>query len=163
MFVSRIIDHPYYLGRYEKFKEYFKTIEHTIFSRGNLANIEDDNIVEFVEEKEFIKCFQNYKVMFYDSTEKRHIYYHPLEAIAIGMPMVFLAGGMMERLSGDVKQPAMARTYDEAKEKIQRILGNDVGFINEIKKCQAKILEKFETSYVEKMWRENFLSETAGD
>ncbi len=54
--------------------------------------------------------------MFYHSQSPRHIHYHPFEAIKIGMPLVFMGGGMLDRMGG-TNLPGRARTWGEATQK----------------------------------------------
>jgi hypothetical protein len=94
--------------------------------------------------------------MFYHSQEPRHLHYHPLEAIATGMPLVYMAGGLLEPLGGP-DQPGMCRSYDEAREKITRLRNGDAGLREAIRVRQKSILEHFEPARCSRAWRENFL------
>ena len=57
--------------------------------------------------------------MYYHSTEPDHIHYHPFEAVRAGMPLVFMAGGMLDRLGG-IDLPGRSKPPKEARQKIER-------------------------------------------
>ena len=99
--------------------------------------------------------------MFYHSQEPRHLHYHPLEAIATGQPLVFMAGGLLESLGGP-DQPGLCRTYAEAREKIGRLSDGDSGLGEAIRGRQRAILEHFEPDRCGRAWRENFLPLVGG-
>jgi len=98
------------------------------------------------------RCF----CMFYHSQEPRHLHYHPLEAIATGMPLVSMAGGLLEPLGGP-DQPGMCRSYDEAREKIAWLQRGDEALREAIRQRQQSILTHFEPDRCSRAWRENFL------
>jgi len=88
--------------------------------------------------------------------EPRHLHYHPLEAIATGMPLVYMAGGLLEPLGGP-DQPGMCRSYDEAREKIARLRDGDQALGEAMITRQQAILSHFEPERCAQAWRKNFL------
>jgi hypothetical protein len=99
--------------------------------------------------------------MFYHSQEERHLHYHPLEAVVAGMPLIFMAGGLLEKCGGS-DQPGMCRTYEEAREKIARLQRGDTKFCEAVRESQRKILEPFESDYCTQEWKKNFLPHAIG-
>lgn len=156
MFVCTHIKSYYYKDIYEKFAYNFKDYDYVVAGAQESETNEDKRIVGYLNNEDYLELFKKSNVMFYHSQEARHLHYHPLEAIAYGLPLIYMAGGLLEYLGGK-DQPGMARTIEEAKEKIDRIFAGDMKFINEIKEKQVKILDEFKYDYVKKSWEKNFM------
>lgn len=156
MFVCPNIESYYYKDIYKNFANNFSAYDYVIAGKQQRNYPEDKRIVDYLDDETYLELFKTSSVMFYHSQEKRHLHYHPLEAINYGMPLVYMAGGLLEYFGGP-NQPGMARTIDEAKEKIDRIFAKDIDFINEIKEKQVKILDEFKYDYVRKIWEKNFM------
>ncbi len=156
MFVCSSIENPYYNGIYKQFKNKLGDLPHLIFGSQTKSYPDDNSIVGFLERSDFERYMQTCPVMFYHSQEPRHLHYHPLEAIIYGMPLVFMSGGILEDFGGS-DQPGLCHDFDEAHDKLLRILNNDKPLIKAILSQQKKILAEIKDDYVEKFWRENFL------
>lgn len=146
---------PAQMKAFENFSRNLADLPYNLFGRDVGDNL-NKNIVGFLEDKDYTKALQNYKCMFFDSRQPRHVRANQLEAIITGMPVIFLDGGLMEYLGGK-DQPGMCHTYKEAREKLERILNNDESFIKEIKEKQIKIVESFRNENVKKEWEKNLL------
>ena len=85
------------------------------------------------------------KLMYYHSTEPRHLHYHPIEALIIGLPVLFHKESLLNSFL--MNSPGKCNDINEVHAKIDRILNNDVAFINKIKKEQQKHIYKFKISY----------------
>lgn len=147
----------YYENFYNKFIEYFSDLPYLVAGNQHGEKFNDKNILDYVERDKFDEWLRSCACMFYNSQETSQIHYHPLEAIIFGMPLIYLSGGMLEYFGGQ-DQPGMAKSYEEARLKIERILNDDINFIEEIKEKQVKILDEFKYNYTRKIWEENFLS-----
>ena len=146
---------PLQIKAFENFSRNLADLPYNLFGRDVGDNL-NKHIIGFLEDKDYIATMQNYKCMFFDSREPRHMRGNQLEAIIIGMPVIYLDGGLMEYLGGK-DQPGMCHTYSEAREKIERILNNDENFIREIREKQMKIVESFRNENVKKEWKQNLL------
>lgn len=156
MFVCpNICEVPYYGNIWKEFTMDFSDLPHSIFGKQGKKHF-NKNVMGFLERSAYDEYLKKYKVMFYHSREERHLHYHPLEAIVFGMPLIYMSSGLLERFGG-ADQPGMAHTFEEAREKLERVLEGDVEFINEIKKKQVKILDEFRYDYVKSVWEKNFL------
>ena len=100
--------------------------------------------------------------MFYHSQEPRHLHYHPLEAMVAGQPVVFMSGGLLERLGGP-QQTGMCTTYAEAREKIGRLLDGDVQLRSAILRDRVRIRDVFTDENCTKIWQENFVPIATGE
>ena len=155
MFVCPSIENPYYNNIYNDFNKNFGDLPHLIFGAQTRAYPEDKTIVGYLDRPEFDKYMQKYPVMFYHSMEPRHLHYHPLEAVCYGMPLVFMAGGILEDFGG-ANQPGLCHSFDEAHDKLSRILNGDKKLVNDILLHQKKILNDVSDDFVLNAWQENF-------
>lgn len=156
LFVCPNIENHYYKNIYKNFTDNFSSQDYIIAGKQEKEYPDDKRITGYLKNSEYLDLFKTSNVMFYHSQEKRHLHYYPLEAIVYGMPLIYMAGGLLESFGGE-NQPGMAKTIEEAKEKIDRILGGDEDFINEIKEKQVKILDEFKYDYIKSEWEKNFL------
>lgn len=99
----------------------------------------DQNVLGFLPKEEHDRNMREFRVMFYHSTEPNRIHYHPFEAIRAGMPLVFMAGGMLNRFGG-ANLPGRCRSFQEARKKIERILNDDGELIEKIRQTQYRLL-----------------------
>ena len=152
----RINSSPYYNRIYKNFKRSFEHVPHIIPGAQPTRVKNDPAVTGFLEKEEYLEIFRSSKVMFYHSDEERHLHYHPLEAVKIGMPLVFMRGGMLEYLAKK-KLPGCCNSIEEAQEKISRILNDDRELIEEIVSSQKVLLDEFNPKYVEECWRQRFL------
>lgn len=150
----RILTCPSYYGKiYTEFKSDFGDLPHIIAGK-QPVKVEDDNVAGFVDDEVFHRWLQSCRVMFYHSQEPYHLHYHPLEAIVVGMPVIYMQGGVLEKLLGN-NQPGACATFKEAREKIIRVLDDDTHFITLLKESQSPILHKFKTQTLCTEWQKN--------
>ena len=114
--------------------------------------VSDPKVTGFLPRAAYDDMMCNMRVMFYHSREERHLHYHPLEAIRAGMPLIFMAGGMLDRI-GAIGLPGRCYTITEARQKIQRVLSGDGKLISDIKQSQARLLEPMKSETCEVAWR----------
>lgn len=151
----RIGSSPYFRGIYNNFIENFKGIPYYI-GGAQPIRINDPNILGFVTNQRYSEIMRQSRVMFYHSQEPNHIHYHPFEAIRAGIPLVFMAGGMLDTMGG-IGLPGRCRTVAEARKKIKRILADDWVLIEKIRASQAVLLEPMKPENCEPAWRDGFV------
>ena len=110
---------PYYRKIYDEFRKAFSEFDFAIGGSQPIA-VEDKRVLGFVSTEEHQRNMRELGVMFYHSSEPNHIHYHPLEAVRAGMPLVFMAGGLLDQLGG-ADLPGRCESIAEAQEKIRRI------------------------------------------
>ena len=86
----RIRISPYYENIYKKFKEDFEDIPHSIGGVQPIPVKGDNSILGYLPQKEYDALYPSHSVMYYHSTNKRHVHYHPFEAVKCGLPLVFM-------------------------------------------------------------------------
>ena len=152
----RIKSSEYYSKVYKKFKQSFGSMPHVIPGAQSVRVKNDPSVTGFLEKEKYLELFRSSKVLFYHSDEERHLHYHPLEAVKVGLPVVFMADGMLEYLAKK-KLPGCCNTVEEAQVKISRVLNGDKKLIKDIVSSQKVLLKEFDPDYVEERWRERFI------
>ena len=144
----------YYKTIYAQFIQNFSDIPYVV-GGAQAIPINDPNILGFVPRVVFEYHMRQLRVMFYHSSEPNHVHYHPFEAVRVGMPLVFMAGGMLDRLRGQ-HLPGRCKTIAEARRKIQRILQDDWKLIEDIRQSQICLLESMQPENCVPAWRDGF-------
>ena len=71
---------------FEDSSGYYPIILDSLTYAGNKNNLDDD---------EYYRGIATCKCLFYHSIEERHLHYHPLEAIVIGIPIIFFEQSLL--------------------------------------------------------------------
>lgn len=149
-----IASSPIYGKIYQEFKCNFHDFPYIVAGAQPIA-VNDTNVLGYVTDEQHAYNMVQSRVMFYHSQEPNHIHYHPFEAIRAGMPLVFMAGGMLDRMGG-MALPGRCETLAEARRKIKRILADDRSLIERIRMSQVVLLEPMKPENCELAWREGF-------
>lgn len=139
---------------YHRFMDNFKGIAYAI-GGAQPVKIADPHVLGFLPSEEHERNMQEMRVMFYHSTEPNQVHYHPFEAIRAGMPLVFMAGGMLDRLGGS-KLPGRCESIKEARKKIQAILRGDRALVEGIGSTQPVLLDAVRPERLADSWRTGF-------
>jgi glycosyltransferase involved in cell wall biosynthesis len=151
----RIASHPAYYGRvHADFLRAFGTLPHLVGGHQPVP-VRDPNVAGWVDDATWSGWLRELRVMYYHSREPRHLHYHPLEAIAFGMPVVFMRGGLLEELGGG-DQPGACATEREAVRKVERVLAGDEALTAAVREAQPRILAALSRERCEREWRERF-------
>jgi glycosyltransferase involved in cell wall biosynthesis len=148
----RIRTSPYYEAIYRDFKAKFGDMPHVIGGAQPVA-VRDPNVAGFLSRASYEALMQDARVMYYHSRETHHLHYHPLEAVQAGMPLIFMAGGMLDDLGGK-DLPGRCESIAEARSKIARVLANDKALIDSILQTQRRLLVSFEHDACADVWRD---------
>jgi len=151
---------PPYKAFYEQFLKDFRGLPYAIGGDQTVA-IDDPNVLGYVTPEAHQQNMREMRVMFYHSKEPNHIHYHPFEAVRAGMPLIFMAGGMLDRLGGK-NLPGRSGNMREARKKIERILNDDWAFINEVRERQISLLDAMRPEFAADAWKEAFSRLSAG-
>lgn len=150
----RIGSSPYFGGIYRDFLRTFGEFPYTI-GGAQPVEVDDDNVIGFVSRDQHERNMREHRVMFYHSQERNHIHFHPFEAIAAGIPLVFMGGGLLDTLGGKAL-PGRCETIQEARSKIKRILEGDEQLIRTIRESQGGLLKAVQTQSCSPVWQSNF-------
>ncbi|MGY5346038.1 hypothetical protein ACXFAU_26810 [Paenibacillus glucanolyticus] len=154
-FCTRIKFVPQAERIYQEFKKNFKGFDYLIAGNQPVP-VEDERVTGYLEREELNNLYRTCKVMYYHSTNPRHLHYHPLEAMIAGMPVIYMDGGLLSYLGG-YRQSGRCKDIQEARIKIKSIMNGDTDLINKIRQDQQEILTKFSYNFNRKQWEENFL------
>lgn len=150
----RIRTSPYYQKIYQEFKAGFGCFDHVIGGVQPIA-VDDPHVLGYVPRDVHERNMRELRVMYYHGQEPNHIHYHPFEAIRLGMPLVFRAGGMLDRLGGGTL-PGRCSSLSEAQQKIRRILADDRRLIRQIRSSQECLWEAVKPESCAEAWRRGF-------
>jgi len=139
-----------YIDIYTEFKQHFRDIPHAIGGAQSIK-VRDPNVLGYLPLKEHQENMTHLQCMFYHSREPRHIHYHPFEAIRIGMPLIFMSGGMLDRMGG-AALPGRAKTWSEARSKVQRLIEGDASFAEAVRSSQNSLLNDMMAENLEEFW-----------
>ncbi|MBR0850300.1 glycosytransferase [Bradyrhizobium diazoefficiens] len=145
---------PYYKKVYEEFRTAFSGFDFVVGGPQPIA-VRDERVLGYVPAEQYASNMQELRVMFYHSTEPNHVHFHPFEAVRAGMPLVFMAGGLLDRLGG-AELPGRCTTIEEARKKIKRILDDDWELIDQIRSTQSRLLEAMRPEACRPIWERNF-------
>jgi len=147
-----VASNRYYKEAYREFKRQFAGLRYAIGGAQAVA-VNDPHMLGFVSSEQHRRNMREFRVMFYHSTEPNHIHYTPFEAVQTGMPLVFMGGGVLDRLGGE-GLPGRCRNYREARVKVQRLLDGDRSFIDKIRNSQGRLLDRLRPELLEPAWRQ---------
>ena len=150
----------YYEAAYRDFKRDFAGLDYAV-GGSQPVQVRDPRVLGFVTAEEHQRNMRRFRVMYYHSQEPDHIQYHPFEAVRAGMPVVFMAGGMLDQLGGR-DLPGRARNVKEARTKLSRVLDGDRAFIERLRATQRVLLERMEPENLAGAWKAGIQKVVAG-
>lgn len=147
----RIATSPYYEKVYTDFKETFGDLPHVIGGAQPLP-IADPHVSGYIPADAYNRMMYGSRVMYYHSREPNQLHYHPIEAMRASMPVIFLKGGLLDRLAGS-SVSGRARDVAEARKMVTRIMDGDVAFIEKIRQSQRRLPEQFSSAVMSPAWQ----------
>src|SRR5699024_10139988 len=109
--LPRINTADYFRNIYKQYTSEFRGMDYVIGGAQPVAVDNDPHVLGYMSNEEYERAMNCSAAMFYHSQEKNHIHYHPFEAIQNGMPLVFMADGMMDLLGGK-NLPGRSKTVE---------------------------------------------------
>ena len=154
---AKIRTSSYYTNTYKKFKKDFGDLPHAIGGSQLIPVENDPSVMGFLPREQYDYNMMHFCAMYYHSQEPRHLHYHPLEAVKLGMPLVFMAGSMLDNLGGD-KLPGRCESVQEARQKLKRLAKGDKDLIERITSSQGILLEHFTEAFCKPYWEKGMLT-----
>ena len=145
-----VVTNSYYAEVYKAFKRDFGDLPHVIVGAQDVET-DDPHVAGFVSNEELARLFRECVVNYYHSTERRHVHYSPIEAAINGMPVVYYADSLLGRMTEEVTHGRCA-DVKQAREAVERILANDVAFIEDVRKDQLSLSYQFSGPYCREVW-----------
>lgn len=149
-----IASNPTFRKVYEGFRSAFGDMPYVVAGSQPIAHA-DPKVLGYVSDEQHRLNMVRSRVMFYHSQEPYHVHYHPFEAVRVGMPLVFMAGGMLDRLGG-AQLPGRCVSVAEARKMLLRILNGDQPLIEAIRKSQRVLLDAMSPQLGIEAWRAGF-------
>lgn len=149
-----IVFNSYYHKVYDDFRRDIGDLPHAIGGAQPLK-VDDPNVLGFLPLEDHRRNMRRMSAMFYHSREPRHVHFHPFEAVQSGMPLVFMADGLLDRLGGR-GLPGRAETVDEARGMLTRLLAGDRGLIDTLRDAQPRLLECMRADNCVGAWESGF-------
>ena len=151
----RIMTSSYYHKVYQNFKKNFGMIPHVIGGAQMISVPNDPTVLGFLPKEQFDYNMRHLAAMYYHSQEPRHLHYHPLEAVVNGMPLVFMAGGMLDFIGGK-NLPGRCENITKARRMLKRLSEGDMTLAEKIVDQQGCLLDTFRKDFCRQKWEEAF-------
>lgn len=92
--MPRIQKQPYYMELYKKYREDHGALPLKILGGNPVAggSLNDPAIVGFLEDADYFRIAAQARVSIYHGTSPYHVHYHPIEFMALGVPVLFHQG-----------------------------------------------------------------------
>ena len=139
---------------YNDFKHHFGDLPHAIAGK-QLSPVNDPHVTGFLDAASYSRLFLGARAMYYHSREPRHLHYHPVEAMATGMPVVYLRGGLLERYDQGSQAGACA-DESEARGKLMRLLNGDTLLADAMRESQKTVVEQWRPEVARAAWADWF-------
>src|SRR5258708_20697145 len=143
-------DNGHYKRVYLAIKHHFGYLPHLIFG-SQIGPAKDPPVLPLLSADALADLSRSTPVFIYSSPEPRHIHYSPLEAMVVGTPVLYLEGGLIDRLAGTSLPGACANPL-EIKTKARRLIEGDRALAETIRSSQARVLETFAPEVVRRQW-----------
>jgi hypothetical protein len=130
----------YYHNIYKEFINNFRNYDYIIFGKNNNGISHLPNIKNNLPDDLYYRGISQCKCLFYHSKENRHLHYHPLEAMVIGIPIIFYKESLLSSYLNDSE--GKCKDIYEVKFKIDKILSNSTKLITSIINTQNAVIHK---------------------
>ena len=143
-------DNGYYKGIYQAIKRDFNDLPHVIFG-SQMGPVSDPAVLPYLSDDALADLYRSAPVFVYSSQEPRHLHYSPLEAMVVGTPVLYLNGGLIDRLAG-ARLPGACANVAEMKAKARSLIGGDRALAEVIRSSQGCVLETFAPEVIKRQW-----------
>lgn len=149
------VTNPYYAEVYRAFKRDFGDLPHYIIGAQDVP-VDDPCVLGFVSDAELTRLYRDCAVLYYHSTELRHVHYSPVEAAINGMPVVYFSDSLLGRMTPEISH-GRVDTLAAARSSIERILAGDEEVITALRADQRTLAYKFSDDYCRAEWEKNLV------
>jgi hypothetical protein len=108
----------------------------------------DKRILGTLKRLDFEKYLESARCMVYASHESRHVHYHPLEAMQIGLPVVYFKDSLLAKLIGTTNK-GVVQNKRQSRKIVQKML-KDKRLAQTIGESQRVLVQKLEKDNLEK-------------
>ena len=140
----------YYGDIYREFKAELGSIPHRIFGKQSVM-VNDPTVLPSLSDTALFDQYAGARLFLYPSREPRHLHYSPVEAMIVGAPVLFHAGGLLHHLGGD-RQAGLCGDFKEMRGKADRLIQGDHALADEIRHDQEHIVQTFASDLARAQW-----------
>ena len=142
------ISNPYYQQHYnDVIKKHFSASHFKIFGV-QLSKIDDEAVVGTISRSSLLERFRRLACFVYTYDDPQVCYLPPIEAMVIGVPVLFPKGCLLDKYFGQNESPGCYSSFSECESHIDRILSGDNKFIEKIIYAQSDIVRRYKPSDV---------------
>ena len=140
------IANPYYRAHYDHLKAFYKRDYFRIYGV-QLSEVDDPAVVGTLPRHVLIDEFTKMAAYIYTYDDPRVCYLPPIEAMIVGVPVVFVKGSLLDKYFHS-DTPARCDSPEGAMLLTDRIKRGDIALVNEIKKHQGAVRKRYSPGYV---------------
>jgi glycosyltransferase involved in cell wall biosynthesis len=141
------IKDPHYFCHYQQLKRNLQPETYKIYGV-QLQSSADPQVVGTLPPEELTKRFLSSNAYLYTYTHPQTCYLPPIEMMILGGPVVFFRGSLLDKYFHGTPAPGRVASFDEAKDRCQRLLDGDLDLANKIIQSQNKIIERYDPAHV---------------
>jgi len=141
----------YYGEVYADFKKHFGDLPHVIMGVQDVE-VDDPAVTGYVSDEVMDQMMATCAALYYPSEEPRHVHYSPIEAAISGLPVIFHAGSLLDRMTGG-SMLGRVESVQHARALIAQLLAGDADLVTRITAEQARLPVLFSDSYCADLWR----------
>ena len=131
---------------YNDFCSDFGDIPHLIAGDQLVSVVDDDTVLNSFSQEKYHNSLISSSAMFYYSQASKHMCLNIIEAIECGIPLVFMAGGLLDYVGGK-NLPGRCKTINEAKKKLLRLSKGNGRYAKKLSTSQSTLLKSFSHDY----------------
>lgn len=140
------IGNAFFNKHYQYLKENFSQKHYKYFGV-QLSKVDDDQIVGTLNRDELITRMKHCACYLYTYSDARVCYLPPIEMMVLGGPVLYLRGSLLDNYF-QKDAPGRCETIEEAHEKVNRLLNGDEIFLNELRKAQEYVKQRYDPNFV---------------
>lgn len=141
--------------RYEAFQKNFASLPYVVAGAQPVAMREDDRVLGYLPDADYIALYEESACLYEDAREPGYLAPAMLDALRVGLPVVYLKGGLLSRLIRG-QSPGECKDAAAAKKKIRKLLRGSEKLTRGILSTQANVMRRFSEDECLPMWRRFF-------
>ncbi|MBI3839409.1 MAG: hypothetical protein HY288_15935 [Planctomycetia bacterium] len=148
------IDNPHYAHHYHYLNTHFPEPYLKLYGVQPRRFV-DPRVAGTLPREEQLRRYRRASGFWYHYDIPNCCYLPPIEMMAVGGPVVYMRGSLLAR-SFQSPGPGEVSSVEDAKRKIQLLLAEDRGFLNELGVAQRQIVRRYHPDYVHPIFDRTF-------
>ena len=150
------ITNSYYGEHYKLLKSHFNEPFYKLYGV-QLDDHNDPAVVGTLPRYKLIESFRNSACYIYTYSDPNVCYLPPIEAMVIGLPVLFPRGCLLDKYFNGEETPARFSDFESCKNLVDEIRSGNTELINKIINKQRRIINRYKPSYVWPIFDDFFL------